>query len=339
MIVLCVGVVVGFALVQQTQPGWWERLWYPLRYEQIVRGHARNYSLDPALLAAVIYQESKFKADARSTSGAIGLMQLLPDTAKGIAVHTGRQPLPRRRPLRPRDQRPLRRVVPPPPAGEVRRRADGARGVQRRPGQRRPLASRRPRHPVRGDARVREPGRGAEGDLPARVRGRASTPGTAPSRARVLRLVRLLGRARRSRPAASRCTPGRAERPREQPSEPRRQDLGGREPRGRPGPAAAAAGDELADRLRESPVWTGCSSPSCASPSTNGSRRKLVTSSCASVRAALNVAAESTTRSSEVRRGVAVEEARAPAGHPEPADEDADDRRVRLVRQPLRVDR
>ena len=89
MSVLCVGVVVAFAFVQQSQPGWWERLWYPLRYEQIVRGHARNYSLDPALLAAVIYQESKFKADARSTSGAIGLMQLLPDTAKGIAVHTG----------------------------------------------------------------------------------------------------------------------------------------------------------------------------------------------------------------------------------------------------------
>jgi soluble lytic murein transglycosylase len=65
------------------------RLWYPLRYEAIVRGHARNYRLDPALLAAVIYQESKFRADVESRSGAIGLMQLLPSTAKGIAVHTG----------------------------------------------------------------------------------------------------------------------------------------------------------------------------------------------------------------------------------------------------------
>ena len=62
---------------------------YPLEYEHIVRGHAQNYELDPALLAAVIYRESKFDADARSPSGAIGLMQLLPDTAKGIAVHTG----------------------------------------------------------------------------------------------------------------------------------------------------------------------------------------------------------------------------------------------------------
>jgi soluble lytic murein transglycosylase len=80
---------VGFATLQTSKPGWWERVWYPLRYEQIVRGHAQNYHLDPALLAAVIYQESKFKANARSTSGAIGLMQLLPGTAEGIAVHTG----------------------------------------------------------------------------------------------------------------------------------------------------------------------------------------------------------------------------------------------------------
>jgi soluble lytic murein transglycosylase len=89
MIVLAGGVLLAVGLAQGAKPAWWERLWYPLRYEQIVRGHARNYSLDPALVAAVIYQESKFKADARSSSGAIGLMQLLPDTAKGIAVHTG----------------------------------------------------------------------------------------------------------------------------------------------------------------------------------------------------------------------------------------------------------
>ena len=78
-----------FVSLQAAKPGWWERMWYPLRYEHIVRGHAHNYGLDPALLAAVIYQESKFEAKARSASGAIGLMQLLPDTADGIAIHTG----------------------------------------------------------------------------------------------------------------------------------------------------------------------------------------------------------------------------------------------------------
>jgi soluble lytic murein transglycosylase len=74
---------------KNTEPGWYIRLRYPFRYQAIVRGHARNYHLDAALLAGVIYQESKFHAHARSSSGAIGLMQLLPATAKGIAVHTG----------------------------------------------------------------------------------------------------------------------------------------------------------------------------------------------------------------------------------------------------------
>ena len=81
--------VAAFAYVYSTEPAWYVRLRYPLRYDAIVRGHARNYRLDPALLAGMIYQESKFNAHARSSSGAIGLMQLLPDTAKGIAVHTG----------------------------------------------------------------------------------------------------------------------------------------------------------------------------------------------------------------------------------------------------------
>jgi soluble lytic murein transglycosylase len=80
---------LGFAYLHTSNPGWWVRLWYPLEYDSIVRGHAQNYDLDPALLAAVIYQESKFRPRVKSKSGAIGLMQLLPDTAKGIAVHTG----------------------------------------------------------------------------------------------------------------------------------------------------------------------------------------------------------------------------------------------------------
>jgi soluble lytic murein transglycosylase len=80
---------IAFGTIHFTRPAWYERFWYPLRYGEIVRGHARNYHLDPALLAAVIYQESKFKANARSDRGAVGLMQLLPETAKGIATRTG----------------------------------------------------------------------------------------------------------------------------------------------------------------------------------------------------------------------------------------------------------
>jgi soluble lytic murein transglycosylase len=75
--------------VWHRQPEFVQRIRYPLRYEAVVRGHAKNYDLDPSLLAAVIYTESRFNANARSQAGAIGLMQLLPDTAQGIAVRTG----------------------------------------------------------------------------------------------------------------------------------------------------------------------------------------------------------------------------------------------------------
>jgi soluble lytic murein transglycosylase len=88
LVVGAIAVTSGAAVVS-AQPDWYLRLRYPLQYEGIVRGHAQNYDLDPALLAAVIYQESKFDANARSDSGAIGLMQLLPETAKGIAARTG----------------------------------------------------------------------------------------------------------------------------------------------------------------------------------------------------------------------------------------------------------
>jgi soluble lytic murein transglycosylase len=86
VVVLAAG---AFAWVHTEEPDWYARIVYPLEYETIVRGHARNYELDPALLAAVIYQESRFDARAESSSGAIGLMQLLPETAKGIALRTG----------------------------------------------------------------------------------------------------------------------------------------------------------------------------------------------------------------------------------------------------------
>jgi soluble lytic murein transglycosylase len=60
----------------------------PLRHEDIIRQQAREKSLDPALVAAVIYRESKFR-DQTSKAGAKGLMQILPDTAKFIAKRTG----------------------------------------------------------------------------------------------------------------------------------------------------------------------------------------------------------------------------------------------------------
>jgi peptidoglycan lytic transglycosylase len=88
-LLLVVAAAAAAVYVIETSPAWYERLRYPLHYTAIVRARARAEGLDPALLAAVIYQESKFRPDARSSSGAIGLMQLTPATAEGIALRTG----------------------------------------------------------------------------------------------------------------------------------------------------------------------------------------------------------------------------------------------------------
>jgi soluble lytic murein transglycosylase len=77
------------AWVVEAEPDFYLRARYPLEYEHILRGHAANHDLDPALLAAVVYVESRFDPNAESTAGAIGLMQLLPETAAGIALRTG----------------------------------------------------------------------------------------------------------------------------------------------------------------------------------------------------------------------------------------------------------
>ena len=87
-LVLVAAVAGGVLYVNRTMPPWYERIRYPLHYSEYVRVHAREHHLDPALLAAVIYQESKFRTSAKSSSGAIGLMQLTPSTARGIAIRT-----------------------------------------------------------------------------------------------------------------------------------------------------------------------------------------------------------------------------------------------------------
>jgi soluble lytic murein transglycosylase len=60
----------------------------PLRHDDIIRQQARDKSLDAALIAAVIYEESRFR-DQTSHAGARGLMQITPETADFIAKHSG----------------------------------------------------------------------------------------------------------------------------------------------------------------------------------------------------------------------------------------------------------
>jgi soluble lytic murein transglycosylase len=60
----------------------------PLRHDDIIRQQAAEKDLDAALVAAVIYEESRFR-DQTSNAGARGLMQITPDTADYIARRSG----------------------------------------------------------------------------------------------------------------------------------------------------------------------------------------------------------------------------------------------------------
>lgn len=62
----------------------WKML-YPLKYEDLVFKYADTFDNDPYLVTAIMYRESRFNPNALSPKGAMGLMQIMPDTAEWIA--------------------------------------------------------------------------------------------------------------------------------------------------------------------------------------------------------------------------------------------------------------
>lgn len=87
VVLALLGIAAGGAWFQvhQAMPSWYARLWYPLDYEEAIRAEAARNDLDPALIAAVINTESGFVPDSRSSQRAVGLMQVLPETAQFMA--------------------------------------------------------------------------------------------------------------------------------------------------------------------------------------------------------------------------------------------------------------
>lgn len=86
---LVLGVAAVVAALGPLRPSL-ERALLPLEYAAIIREQARAKGLDPALVAAVIYEESKFR-DRTSHAGARGLMQITPQTALFVAERSGGQ--------------------------------------------------------------------------------------------------------------------------------------------------------------------------------------------------------------------------------------------------------
>jgi soluble lytic murein transglycosylase len=77
------GVLVAGAVDKAIQ-----ELTLPLKHEDVIRQQAHEKGVDAALIAAVIYSESKF-SDRTSSAGARGLMQITPEAANEIERHSG----------------------------------------------------------------------------------------------------------------------------------------------------------------------------------------------------------------------------------------------------------
>lgn len=76
-------VVSGYSIYHSD---WFQKKYvYPFPYQEFVYDYAAEQELDPFLVAAVIRTESKFNPQARSPKGALGLMQMMPETAKWVA--------------------------------------------------------------------------------------------------------------------------------------------------------------------------------------------------------------------------------------------------------------
>jgi peptidoglycan lytic transglycosylase len=85
-VLLVVGIVIGISRFDLGDTI--DELTLPLRHDDIIRQQAAEKGVPADLIAAVIYEESKFE-DQTSTAGARGLMQITPDTADTIENLSG----------------------------------------------------------------------------------------------------------------------------------------------------------------------------------------------------------------------------------------------------------
>ncbi len=78
MIIIGLTMFIGYMIRQSS---WYNKKMYPLRYEEYIIKYSEEYSLDPYLVSAIIYVESRFNSNATSPKDAMGLMQITPQTA------------------------------------------------------------------------------------------------------------------------------------------------------------------------------------------------------------------------------------------------------------------
>ncbi len=85
--ILSILLLIIVVVIITSNPFW--RWMYPIRYQDHITQSAQLTEVDPLLIASVIRVESKFRSADVSHAGAIGLMQLMPNTASWIALQMG----------------------------------------------------------------------------------------------------------------------------------------------------------------------------------------------------------------------------------------------------------
>jgi soluble lytic murein transglycosylase len=82
-------IMLVLVLILFYKSDWLGRLMYPIRYKQEIKAVSANVGMDPYLVAAVIRVESNYKPDLESHKGAVGIMQVMPDTAQWMMEREG----------------------------------------------------------------------------------------------------------------------------------------------------------------------------------------------------------------------------------------------------------
>lgn len=80
LVILCIAYFKGPEIVERGY-----RIYYPLDYEEEILQYSGEYELDSFLVMGIIRAESNFDQEALSSAGAIGLMQIMPETGQWLA--------------------------------------------------------------------------------------------------------------------------------------------------------------------------------------------------------------------------------------------------------------
>lgn len=86
-VVLTLVLVVGGAFALRFLNNAYTNASYPLKYQAEIEAASKKYGVDKSLICGVIKTESNFDPEARSSAGALGLMQLMPDTFEWLQTY------------------------------------------------------------------------------------------------------------------------------------------------------------------------------------------------------------------------------------------------------------